>query len=165
MKVSNVDRLKKKIAAMPKAIRDDLRTALGQGADEIVSLAKSFAPTDSGDLRDSIDHSFGLYLPANANVRGVGIGGGGHDLAVTIHAGDERAYYAGWVEFGTAPHSVAKGGGTVGGRVKARFGGGTPHPGAAAHPFFYPAYRLGKRRARSRITRAMNKAIKRVAGK
>lgn len=32
-----------------------------------------------------------------------------------------------------------------------------------ANPFFYPAYRLGKRRAKGRITRAINKAAKQVA--
>jgi hypothetical protein len=33
----------------------------------------------------------------------------------------------------------------------------------AAQPFFYPGYRLGKKRAKSRISRAVTKAAKRVA--
>ncbi len=32
-----------------------------------------------------------------------------------------------------------------------------------ANPFFFPGYRLGKKRAKGRITRAINKAAKRVA--
>jgi hypothetical protein len=33
-----------------------------------------------------------------------------------------------------------------------------------ANPFFFPGYRLGKKRAKSRISRAITKAAKRVAG-
>ena len=35
--------------------------------------------------------------------------------------------------------------------------------GMPANPFFFPGYRLGKKRAKSRITRAINKAAKRIA--
>lgn len=35
----------------------------------------------------------------------------------------------------------------------------------AAKPFFYPAYRLGKKRAKARISRAITKAAKQVAGR
>ncbi len=33
-----------------------------------------------------------------------------------------------------------------------------------ANPFFFPGYRLGKKRAKSRVSRAITKAAKRVAG-
>ena len=68
-----------------------------------------------------------------------------------ISAGNTFVRYAHLVEFGTAPH--AQGG---------KFAG-TMHPGTPAKPFFYPMYRLGKKRAKSRITRGVNRAAKKVA--
>lgn len=50
-----------------------------------------------------------------------------------VSAGDREAFYAAWVEFG--------------------------HGQAAPRPFFWPAYRLMKRRFRSRMTRAAKKAV------
>ncbi len=126
-----------------------MREALETGAQQIVSTAKNLVPKDSGDLANSIGYTFGTYKPANANVRGVQAGGDGDpDLSVTIHAGDEKAFYAAFVERGTSPHDL-------GGRFK-----GAKHPGSQAVPFFYPAYRANKKSVKARITRAMNKAIK-----
>ena len=85
------------------------------------------------------------------------------DLTVTIHAGDAKAFYAAFVEFGTTGH-----------KIEAKlapalhlYGSGyvesVNHPGAAARPFFYPAWRLVKKKAKGRISRATNKAAKKVA--
>jgi HK97 gp10 family phage protein len=68
-----------------------------------------------------------------------------------IVAGDAKAWYARLVEFGTAPH-------VNGGRFA-----GTLHPGASPRPFFYPVFRANRRRARSRLTRAIRKGIKEAA--
>lgn len=151
MKISGVRRLNRKIAKLPDFVRAELDAALRTSAGEIVDLAKSFAPRKSGDLQNSIGFTVGEYIPENSNVRGVSARGGGHDLSVTIHAGDAKAFYAAWVEFGTAPH-INKG-----------LYKGTENPGASAQPFFFPAWRLGKKRAKSRISRALTKAAKRVA--
>ncbi|SHF05347.1 phage protein, HK97 gp10 family [Kaistia soli DSM 19436] len=151
MKFKNADRFRRRIAAMAPAARAEIQKALVEGGNEIAGMAKSFAPKKSGDLAASIGVTIGNYVTENANVRGVQATGGGHDLSVTIHAGDGRAFYAAFVEFGTAPHEV-------GGIFK-----GAQHPGSRAHPFFFPAFRLGKKRAKSRISRAVNKAAKKAA--
>lgn len=151
MKIQNLDRFKKKLAAIPVAARAEIQAALVQSGEEIAGLARSFAPKKSGDLARSIGSTIGQYTPENSNVRGVQATAGGHDLSVTIHAGDAKAYYAAFVEFGTAPHEN-------GGLFK-----GSDNPGATAQPFFFPAYRLGKKKAKSRISRAINKAAKKVA--
>jgi HK97 gp10 family phage protein len=156
MKIQNLDRLKKKLAELPKVARQEMRKALDQSAAEIVDLQRRFAPVQSGDLRDSIDYTFGAFEAENSNVRGVSGGGGGvgdPDLTVTIHAGDAKAYYAAFVEFGTAPH-------VSGGKFA-----GSENPGTTAQPFFYPGFRLGKKKTKSRIARAATKAARRVAGK
>lgn len=153
-KIARRQALLKKLAALPSAVRSRVKQALAQSADEIVEAAKRLAPVDDGDLRRSIGSTFGAYKAENANVRGVSTGseGGDPDLTVTIHAGDAKAFYAAFVEFGTAPH-------LNGGRFA-----GTRHPGSAARPFFYPAYRANRRKVKARISRAMTKAVKEIAG-
>ena len=59
-------------------------------------------------------------------------------MTITIYAGDDKAFYARFVEFGT---------------VKMK-----------AIPFFFPAYRTNKKRAKSRVRRAHTKAAKIVVG-
>lgn len=153
MKIENRDRLKRKLNALPNAVKAELRKALETSAQEITDLAKRFVPVKSGALKNSIGYTFGDYKP-DANVRGVATGGGsGSDLTVTIHAGDAKAFYARFVEFGTAAHINQ-------GEYK-----GTQNPGMRAEPFFYPAYRLGKKRAKGRLGRAYNTAARKVAGK
>ena len=151
MAVKGMDKLRARAKAIPRNVRVATRRALETGAKEITSLQKSLVRDDTGDLKRSIGYTFGKYKPENANVRGVAAGGGlgDPDLSVTIHAGDAKAYYAAFVEFGTAPHE----------QPNNRINGGQ-HPGASAAPFFFPAYRALKRRAKGRITRAMNKAIR-----
>jgi hypothetical protein len=78
-------------------------------------------------------------------------GAGAGNLIITIYAGSDEAFHARWVEFGTAPH-------LNGGRFA-----GSSHPGTAAQPFFYPSYRATRKRAKGRVTRAVNKAAKRIA--
>lgn len=152
MKTANVGRLKRKLAAMAPAAKEEIRKALAESANEITGLQRAAAPKRSGALARSIGNTFGQYTPDNSNVRGVSATGGGHDLSVTLHAGDELAWYPAFVEFGTEPHR----------QPRNRFNGGE-HPGAAPHPFFFPMFRLGKKRAKSRIARAVNRAAKKVA--
>lgn len=160
MKIDGKERFLKRIAAIPQAARDEMRKALKASAEEMTAAAKLLAPVDSGALKASISYTFGEYRPDNANVRGVNAGGGGHDLAVTIHAGDAKAWYASLVEFGTNPHVIKakRPGGllNVNGRMVER----VSHPGSVATPFFFPAYRLTIKRHRARLGRAMRAAIK-----
>lgn len=145
----------RRMRSMPKVARAEFRKALEKSSDEMSDTAKRFAPVDDGDLKKSIGRTFGNYRPDNANVRGVAVSGRGDpDLTVTVHAGDEKAWYAALVEFGTQPHE----------QPNNPFNGGR-HPGSAPHPYFFPAYRLLRKRARSRLATANRKAVKAAAGK
>lgn len=118
-------------------------------------MQKRLAPKKTGALANSIGYTFGTYRADNANVRGVAGGGGAGDpdLSLTIHAGDAKAYYAAFVEFGTSAH-------TAGGKFK-----GADHPGATAEPFFFPAWRSLRKRTKSRISRATKKSVQQAAGR
>lgn len=136
-KIIGLQKLQKKLSAIPQIARQEIQIALEQSADEIVVLAQSLVPTDTGDLKDSIGWTWGK-VPKGAmtlgKVRAAQLAG---DLTITIYAGNSEAYYARWVEFGTQ-------------KMKDR-------------PYFYPAFRALRKRSRSRVTRAINRAAKKVA--
>ena len=110
-------RLRRRMDAVPIAVRAAVRPALDKSAAELVDRMQSLAPVDDGDLRDSIRAEDGE-----------------HELAVRVQAGDDGAFYARWVEFGTAA---------------------TP-----ASPFFWPVVRLSRKRLQRRIKRAIGKAVR-----
>lgn len=137
-------KLRKSVPGIEKAVTD----ANVKSANVIAALQKSFAPVDDGDLRDSIEVTLpGGRSPAHSQPGGsesVPLG------AVLITAGNSKVRYAHLVEYGTAPH-------TLGGVFA-----GAEHPGNPAQPYFWPGYRLGRRSAKARATRAMTKELKKV---
>lgn len=151
-KIQGLDRLKRKLGQFPTVVREEIAKAMEQSANEIVSLAKSLAPVDDGDLQMSISWTWG-DAPKGSMVLGQvkSSGKGAGNVQITVFAGGGDAFYARFIEFGTAPH-------VNGGRFA-----GSQHPGTSAQPFFYPAYRATRKRAKGRVTRAVNKAAKRVA--
>jgi HK97 gp10 family phage protein len=133
--VRNKDRFLAGLKASVPTLEKEVNAAVEASATEMVASAKSFVPVDEGDLRDSIAWTRGVHVPENSNVRGVGAGGGGAD-SVTVHAGNAKAWYAAFVEFGA--------------------------PDKPKQPYFFPAYRIIRKKMKARISRAMTKAIKRA---
>lgn len=172
MQIKGKDKFLKQIDALPRALKDEIRNALKMSGEEMVDLAKRFAPVKSGALRNSISYTFGRPRPENANVRGVSSAGenardakGETGLLVTVHAGDARAWYASLVEFGTAPHEIKpkRPGGLL--NVQGRLVEKVDHPGASANPYFFPAYRLSRGRAKARLSRSIRNGAKKAFNK
>lgn len=136
-RIIGLEKLQKKLNAMPKLVKQEIRKALEQSAEEIVSLAKSLVPVDKGDLRDSIGWTYGDAPKGSISLGSVRASELTGDLTITVYAGNSQAFYARWQEFGTQKMQ--------------------------AQPFFYPAYRALRRRAKGRVTRATNKAAKKIA--
>lgn len=147
-KVLGLDKLKRKLHELPDEMQTAIRKASESGAEEMVDMAARLAPVDTGALKASIAWTYGDpptgSIGAGTKRKGKGGGGarkgargGASGDRISIYAGDPTAYYARWVEFGTAARP--------------------------ATPFFYPAFRALKKRMRSRTTRAINKAVKGVA--
>lgn len=162
VKILGLARLQKKLERMPKVAKEAIQAAMAAQADEIIAMMKSLAPVDDGDLRDSIGWTFGKkprYAQAMATMKASMAG----DLTITIYAGNSKVRYAHLVEFGTKPHSIepknAKALGPGG-----KYGVHVDHPGSKAQPFFYVSYRANKKKTKSAINRAVNKAAKEVAG-
>ncbi|WP_196258570.1 HK97-gp10 family putative phage morphogenesis protein [Pelagibacterium limicola] len=132
-----IQRLNRKLSRFTEDVAKELRREMEKSAQEIVNMARRLVPVDEGDLRDSIGWTWG-NAPEGAMTLGEVRGGRGKgNLRITIYAGNSKAFWARWVEFGTK-------------KMRAR-------------PYFFPSYRANKKRMRGRITRATNKAARRIA--
>lgn len=131
--VKGLDDFNRRWGAIPDKVRQAARETLEQNAEEIVADMRRAAPVDDGDLRDSINWTWGDAPEGTLTVGTVG-GSEYAALRITIYAGGGDAFYARFQEFGTV--------------------------NMPANPFFYPVWRTRKRRVKSRLTRNINKAIK-----
>lgn len=123
---------KKLMVTMPAKIEAATRKAMETGAQELVDMMKRLAPHRTGELRDSIGWAWNK-APAGATVIGESAPTS-RGLKIVVFAGDEVAFYARFVEFGTS--------------------------NSPAHPYFFPSYRALRKRIKSRVTREMKKAIR-----
>jgi HK97 gp10 family phage protein len=133
--VQGVDRLTKKLHQLPDAYQKEIFLAFEKGAQETVNLARGLAPQDQGDLKASIGWGWGD--PGSRDRGAPKPGGSDQNKVLSIYAGDRKAYYARWVEFGTI--------------------------GRPAQPFFYPAWRTVRKRVQAGNKRAMVKVARKVA--
>ncbi|MBO9194330.1 HK97 gp10 family phage protein [Rhizobium sp. 16-449-1b] len=125
---------------------------------ELADEIRVRAPRVSGFYADSIEAAPLNSAPKQVQV---GIKVSKDPSAVGIFA----EYIWRFLEFGTAPHNTAKGGGTVAGKKQARAGNGNIHPGMPAQPHVFPTYRAMKKKIRRRILAAVNKAVREAMGK
>lgn len=144
MAVGGLSKLQQRFRAVPKAVRKAAEKALEKNATEIVAMMKRLVPVKSGALRDSIGWTWG-DAPKGSMAIGTVSAEEGSDMRITIYAGtrDKRlgnkdAFYAVFQEFGTKK--------------------------MAANPFFWPAIRANRQRARSRISREVRKAAREAFG-
>lgn len=122
------EKTRAKFRALPKAVRKNVEDALEQNAEELSQAIKRRVPVEYGDLQKSVTWKRGA---AKSKTRGQG---DDPDLTVRVVEGDRDAFYAPFVEYGTAA--------------------------APAQPHFFPTYRSLRRRLKSRLSRAVLKAIR-----
>lgn len=149
-KILNLDRLNRKLAKLPAVAKQMIRQAMEAKANEIVAMMKNLVPVDDGTLRDSIGWTWGKAPKGSltlASVQATGDNG----MTLTIYAGNKEAFYARWVEFGTARH---ENGGLFEGSI---------HPGTTAQPFFFVSWRANKRRTVRAVRKASRDSAKKVA--
>jgi HK97 gp10 family phage protein len=122
--------------SLPVAIRREVTQALEENAEELAEAIRRRVPTDKGDLADSVRWAKGKAA-ATSGGRQTRAAGADGDISVRVIEGDDDAFYAGHVEHGTVNHP--------------------------AQPHFFPTYRQLRRKLKSRLNRAMRKAIAYVA--
>lgn len=145
MKIVGKEKFDKQLAALPAMMREEIRKALLLSAEETTDLMRRFVPVRTGQLRASIGHSMEGAAPQTAtlksgstmdNARAAKREAG---LSVTMFAGSGAAFYGRFQEFGTVDQP--------------------------ARPFFFPAYRLGRKRAKARLSRAIRNGAKKAFAK
>lgn len=122
------------IDAARKAPRDVILPALLKSGEELANAQRMLAESsrDSGALIDSIEVTPpGKSTPPYSQPGGSRVAG---ETEVIVTAGNEDVRYPHLVEFGTAD--------------------------TEAQPFFWPAFRLLRKRLQNRINRAAKKAVK-----
>jgi HK97 gp10 family phage protein len=129
------ERLSRKLAAIPKAVKEAVVPALAKSGVELSSTMRLLAPVDSGDLRDSIHVTFPRETTPPYSQPGGSTTARENQVLVTV--GNDQVRYPHLVEYGTAD--------------------------TKASPFFWTAYRLKKKRLANRIKRAISKAVKEAA--
>lgn len=132
-----------KLRRLKPAVRQEIEIATGRNAEDVAKLAKSLAPVDDGDLRASTKALKEVSSRDGATIRW------------RVVSGDEVAFYARMVEFGTAPGKRGDTAVNASGRKRKV---GRTHPGNKAQPYFFPAYRALRKRLKSRLSRAFTKA-------
>lgn len=127
------------------AIRQEIETATERNAKDVADLARRFMPADvSGALRRSTKAEGYSDGPA---------------IRWRVVSGDDEAFYARMVEFGTAPG--VRGSEAVNAKGRKRTVQRN-HPGTTARPYFFPAYRALRKRVKSRLSRGLSRAKKRA---
>jgi HK97 gp10 family phage protein len=122
----------RRMRAMVTAGKAAAAPALLQGGYEVAQAIEALAPEDEGDLKGSI-----AVTPAGDITPPYSQPGGSHivpENQVAITAGNSDVRYPHLQEYGTSHHP--------------------------AQPFFWPGFRLARKRAENRIKRVLAKAIR-----
>ncbi|MDF1600165.1 HK97 gp10 family phage protein [Mesorhizobium sp. YIM 152430] len=127
-----IARLQRRLEAIPKSVREAVQPSLVQSGEELAGLMRQLAPEDEGDLKESIAVTApGDQTPAYSQPGGSRVAG---ELEVLVTVGDEQTRYPHLQEYGTSHHE--------------------------AQPFFWPAFRLLRKRLQNRTKRAVAKAVR-----
>jgi HK97 gp10 family phage protein len=131
--VQGLSQLNRRWRAIPRAVRENTKREMEQIAQNIVDDMYGMAPHLTGDLAGSIAWTWGDAPKGSMTIGTVG-GKEYGALRITIYAADGDQFYGKFQEFGTSK--------------------------MAANPFFFPVWRVRRRSAKNRITRAMRKGLK-----
>lgn len=131
-----LSRFQRRMNAIPKEVRQAVKPAIVKSAEETATAMRALAPVDTGALRDSI----AVTGPGQATPPYSQPGGSFTvpENAAAITAGNTEVRYAHLAEYGTKD--------------------------TEAQAYFWPGFRLHRKRSLNRIKRAISKAI-REAGK
>lgn len=146
VKVKGWERLKRRLERIPKAVRKAAQPAVTAAAGDVAATIRILAPVDEGDLRDSVAVTpGGERTPAHSQPGGsVTV----PENAALVTAGNSKVRYAHLVEYGSAAH-------IAGGIFK-----GAVIPAIEPKPFFWPGFKLSRKRAARKIKRGITKAVR-----
>lgn len=143
MKIEGIEQLRARLRRIPEAVRDEVRREMESRADDLVAAIKAAAPKDFGALTASIGWTWG-DAPAGSFVIAQSSKGNSYAaMRITIFAGNEQTVV------------TTKSGARFQNAFLQEFG----TKEMPANPFFFPVWRVHKRRIRGGITRAVKRGI------
>lgn len=145
--------LTRRLERLVPGVTENVAKAKLEVAQEVAAKIAAAAPRRGGDLAASIK---GERQADNPDTLATGHRKSEDPDATGVYA----KWYWRFVEFGTAPHSTLKGGGTIAGKRRAAKARTGLHPGASKNPFVYPTWRSYKKKAKRKIANAINKYIR-----
>lgn len=132
-----ISRLQKRLAAIPKQVKEAVQPALQKQASGMVGTMRHLVPKDTRELEYSIK-----YTPGGQRTPAYSQPGGSMTVpenAVAVTVGNSDVRHGHLVEYGTKK--------------------------AHAQPYFWPAVRLHNKKAKTAIKSAVGRAVKKNWGK
>lgn len=132
MSDNGLDRMNRRFAAVLKNVRESVQPSLVKSGEELAGMMRQLAPEDEGDLKASIAVTApGQTTPAYSQPGGSRTA---KENEVLVTVGNVGVRYPHLVEYGTSK--------------------------APAQPYFWPAFRLLRKRLENRTKRAIGKAVR-----
>jgi HK97 gp10 family phage protein len=151
--------LTKKLQKLVPEAEKEYAAAIEKSAKELANAIRAAAPEVSGEYKSSIE---AIKVSGRNKLAAVGITQTKDPHAWGVYA----SYIWRFIEFGTKAHiirprkldflSFFRGGKLVTAKQ-------VKHPGSNPRPHIFPTYRAMRKRIRSRVARAVNKAVRKVA--
>ncbi|MED4586669.1 HK97 gp10 family phage protein [Brevibacillus choshinensis] len=139
LEVRGLAELTRKIAAMSPEMEKQIQKQIVTTAGKVRNAAKSRVPVRSGKLKKAIRVKYEKGK-----------------LAASIGPRGKNAWYAHFVEFGTAAHATGKGS-----NLKRQKQHGRIHPGSDAQPFLVPAWEQERPQYIADMTKLVRDVVKR----
>ncbi|MEN3239048.1 HK97 gp10 family phage protein [Methylobacterium ajmalii] len=127
----DLERLNRRLERIPEAVKEAVAPSLEKSGNELVGTMRRLAPEETGDLKRSLH-----MTPAGQSTPPYSQPGSSHVVpegAVAVTAGNEHVRYPHLQEYGTEH--------------------------APAQPYFWPGFRLLRKRITNRTKRDLRKAV------
>ncbi len=156
MAVKGKAALKKRFRRFEAQVLKELKIAMEGSAQSLVQEMR--AATHLPEIRRSIKWTWG-DAPEGTYTLATASGGSKYEtLRITVYTDRHEAWFAHFFEFGTEQRQRKRVGGYFkGAKVKSLDTGSI-----TAQPFFFPTYRANRKRIKSRLNRALVRAVKKV---
>ena len=152
MTVRGLQRLERRIKAIPAHVRAAMRESMARTADEIVARMKRKVVEDTGTLEASIDWTWGQAPKGTTSLIQARADGLRADDTITIFAGGDPTSKRVHNKLGGAIYEYDY-------ALAVEFG----TKNMQAHPFFFVTWKAMKRVARNRQRKAVRDSIKKAA--
>ena len=170
--VGGLTKWQRQVGRIPGTVKTAIQESQAKNAEKLSNSIRAFVPVKRGDLARSVNWSRGLppstlatgafrLKQKDLTFRQSALDETG--LLVCVYAGNDNAYYARWVEFGTKAtpgraYTQTRSEYARGEKVRMK----RAHAKTRAQPFFYPVIRAYSLKIKRSTASAGNRALKKA---